>query len=144
MLLLAACLRHIPAVAQMIQQEIGVARQVTFRKAANRYFADIVPTKKPRTQDSNKIELEFLYQIFDTAPVPLPWFGLTDAPNPAQGVRKNEETGRDTYIKDDVYQLIWKAACQPLRDAMDLAYLAPANGQPIRVDSLSLISAKAF
>jgi integrase len=49
--------------------------------------------------------------------------GLTDRPNPVLGVRKNKETGRDTYVEDDMYQAVWNVACQPLRDAMDLAYL---------------------
>lgn len=162
---------------QLTQQSVGAAGQVTFRQAANRYFADIVPTKAPRTQDGNQIELEFLCEIFDKPPVALElikpvhvtryirwrmgkaadWFrekgrpvppdaghvranreialfsaifnyareiGLTDAPNPAQGVRKNKERGRDTYVEDDTYAQVWKAADEPLQDAMDLAYLA--------------------
>lgn len=136
-----------------------------------------MPTKAPRTQDGNQIELEFLCEIFDKPPVALElikpvlvtryirwrmgkaadWFrekgrpvppdaghvranreialfiaifnyarevGLTDAPNPAQGVRKNKERGRDTYVEDDTYAQVWKAADEPLQDAMDLAYLA--------------------
>ncbi|QVQ29732.1 tyrosine-type recombinase/integrase [Achromobacter deleyi] len=49
--------------------------------------------------------------------------GLTDAPNPCAGVRKNKETGRDVYVEDDVFQRVWKAADSPTQDAMDLAYL---------------------
>src|SRR5690606_21233800 len=152
---------------QLTQQAAGAAGQVTFRQAANRYFADIVPTKSDRTQRDNEIELECLCKIFDAPPVALEqikqvhltpylrwrmdkaaeWLrekqravppnaghvranreialfsaifnyareiGLTDAPNPAQGVRKNKETGRDTYIEDDLYQLVWAAGCAPL------------------------------
>jgi len=56
--------------------------------------------------------------------------GLTAAPNPSAGVRKTREHGRDVYIEDDLYAAVYKVADQPLRDAMDLAYLTgqrPAN-----------------
>nr|WP_261527854.1 tyrosine-type recombinase/integrase [Burkholderia multivorans] len=49
--------------------------------------------------------------------------GLTDATNPSTGVRRNKETGRNVYVEDDVFQRVWEVADQPLRDAMDLAYL---------------------
>ncbi len=49
--------------------------------------------------------------------------GITDAPNPCAGVRKNRETGRQIYVEDDAFKLVWDAADQPTRDAMDLAYL---------------------
>ena len=49
--------------------------------------------------------------------------GLTRAPNPCAGVRRNEEEGRDVYVEDDVFAAVYKNADQPLRDAMDLAYL---------------------
>lgn len=49
--------------------------------------------------------------------------GLTTLPNPSAGVRRNREKGRDVYVEDDLYQLVWNAADIPTRDAMDLAYL---------------------
>ncbi|RSE59023.1 integrase [Alcaligenes faecalis] len=49
--------------------------------------------------------------------------GLTNASNPSAGVRKTRETGRDIYVEDGVYSAVYTAADQPLRDAMDLAYL---------------------
>lgn len=49
--------------------------------------------------------------------------GYTALPNPCAGVRGAREEGRDTYIEDDAYAAIWKAADAGLRDAMDLAYL---------------------
>ncbi|MDQ2141045.1 tyrosine-type recombinase/integrase [Alcaligenaceae bacterium B3P038] len=49
--------------------------------------------------------------------------GLTSCTNPCAGVPKNKESGRDTYVEDDMYAAVWKAADQPLSDAMDLAYL---------------------
>lgn len=160
--------------ADLTQQALTV--EPSFREAADRYFADVVPTKKPRSQADNVIQLEFLLQIFDTPPIAIgkikpvhltkyirwrmgvaaDWYrskgravppnaghvranrelalfsaifnysreiGMTDAPNPALGVRKQKETGRDTYVEDDMYKLVWDAADDPLRDAMDLAYL---------------------
>lgn len=49
--------------------------------------------------------------------------GLTDQPNPCMGIKKNKEKGRDTYVSDKIYRVVWLVADQPLRDAMDLAYL---------------------
>lgn len=50
-------------------------------------------------------------------------WGLTDRTNPCAGVAGYREKGRDTYVEDEVYQAVHAAADQPLRDAMDLAYL---------------------
>jgi len=49
--------------------------------------------------------------------------GLTSAPNPCLGIETLEESGRDVYVEDTTYQVVWNAAGEPLRDAMDLAYL---------------------
>jgi integrase len=49
--------------------------------------------------------------------------GKTNRPNPCPGVPDNKESGRDIYVEDIIYQAVWKVAEQPLRDAMDLAYL---------------------
>lgn len=49
--------------------------------------------------------------------------GLTSAPNPATGVKRNAEDGRDVYVEDDLFAAVYKVADEPTRDAMDLAYL---------------------
>ncbi len=49
--------------------------------------------------------------------------GLTSRPNPTLGVTGFTERRRDVYVEDDVFDAIHDAACPPLRDAMDLAYL---------------------
>ncbi|MEK7947215.1 tyrosine-type recombinase/integrase [Pigmentiphaga sp. YJ18] len=49
--------------------------------------------------------------------------GLTSAPNPAQGVRKNKESDRDVYVENGLYKAVYDKADQPLMDAMDVAYL---------------------
>ncbi|HDR9165744.1 TPA: tyrosine-type recombinase/integrase [Burkholderia vietnamiensis] len=50
-------------------------------------------------------------------------WGATDQPNPCAGVRKHREAGRDVYVDDRLYKLVWEKADEPLREAMDLAYL---------------------
>lgn len=49
--------------------------------------------------------------------------GLTNKANPCAGIKGFKEDGRDVYIDDEVYGAVWRAAEQPLRDALDLAYL---------------------
>ncbi|MFC4200684.1 tyrosine-type recombinase/integrase [Candidimonas humi] len=49
--------------------------------------------------------------------------GLTAATNPCLGIETLDESGRDVYVEDSTYKIVWDAAREPLRDAMDLAYL---------------------
>ena len=49
--------------------------------------------------------------------------GYTDLPNPCEGVRRNREDGRDVYVEDATYRAVYAVADQPLRDALDMAYL---------------------
>ncbi|MDR1889351.1 MAG: tyrosine-type recombinase/integrase [Zoogloeaceae bacterium] len=49
--------------------------------------------------------------------------GKTRAQNPTQGVKRNKETGRSIYVEDDeLYALLFHAD-EPLKEAMELAYL---------------------
>ncbi|CCD30102.1 Phage integrase family protein [Candidatus Glomeribacter gigasporarum BEG34] len=51
-------------------------------------------------------------------------WGYVDLANPCVGIKGYKEKGRqDIYIRDDLYQRVYEHAKQPLRDAMDLAYL---------------------
>jgi len=50
-------------------------------------------------------------------------WGYTDRPNPCAGVRGFREQGRSVYVEAEVYDALYKAASEPVRDAMDLAYL---------------------
>ncbi|HUB88610.1 MAG TPA: tyrosine-type recombinase/integrase [Dyella sp.] len=135
---------------------------ITFRYVADRYRAEVIPTKSPGTQKVNLRELTKLIEFFDDPPCPLEkiepsqvkaflkwrgktgriranrekallshiwnWAreeGYTALPNPCAGVKGFKESGRaDVYIEDDIYATVWNAAEPPLRDAMDLAYLA--------------------
>lgn len=136
------------------------AEVVTFRYVVDRYRAEVIPTKAPRTQLDNAKELRQLLAFFDDPPGPLDdiqpqyvkqylrwrgekakvranrekallshiwnWareMGYTSLPNPCAGVKGFKETGRDVYVEDDLFKAVWEAADEPLRDAMDLAYL---------------------
>lgn len=131
---------------------------MTFKWVADRYRAEVIPTKAPRTQRDNLGELAHLIDFFDDPPIPLDmiepqhvnqymrwrkapiratrdkallshlwnWargMGYTKLPNPCAGIM-GTKAGRDVYIEDDVYAAVYERAGQPLRDAMDLAYLA--------------------
>ncbi|RQT75008.1 integrase [Burkholderia cepacia] len=55
--------------------------------------------------------------------------GMTKIANPCQGVKKYKEDGRDVYVEDDLYKLVYDKADEPTRDAMDLAYLTGQRPQ---------------
>ncbi len=48
--------------------------------------------------------------------------GYTALANPCAGI-KGTKAGRDVYVEDDTFAAVYAKAAQPLRDAMDLAYL---------------------
>ncbi|WP_415917086.1 tyrosine-type recombinase/integrase [Xanthomonas arboricola] len=132
--------------------------QLTFRHVADRYRAEVIPTKAPGTQRLHNLCLTWLLTFFDDPPAPfeaikplhirkyLDWRaskvianrevalfshlwnwargkGLTDLPNPCEGIRRNKETGRDVYVDDATFRAVYEHGDQTLRDAMDLAYL---------------------
>lgn len=49
--------------------------------------------------------------------------GMTNRANPCTGVPKFVLEPRDVYVDDDTYLAIYESSCDPVRDAMDLAYL---------------------
>lgn len=51
-------------------------------------------------------------------------WGYTNLPNPCAGIRGFKEAGRkNVYVDDGMYNAVYAMASQPLRDAMDMAYL---------------------
>lgn len=76
--------------------------------------------------------------------------GMTAAHNPCAGIKGFKETGRDVYVEDEVYKKVYVNACEPLKEAMDLAYLTgqrPAdvlryNLQDIRDNNLTVRQGK--
>lgn len=60
--------------------------------------------------------------------------GYTSLANPCAGVKGHKEVGRDQYIEDEMFALVYGHAEQPLRDALDLFYL---TGQRI-ADTLKM------
>lgn len=62
-------------------------------------------------------------------------WGITSLPNPCSGIKGFSEKGRSIYIEDDVLESVRQVADQPLRDALDLAYLT--GQRPTDVLSMS-------
>ncbi len=58
--------------------------------------------------------------------------GITAAPNPCAGVRKNREAGRDIYVTDAQYAALWDAAAPELQDALDIARLTGQRPSDVR------------
>jgi site-specific recombinase XerC len=50
-------------------------------------------------------------------------WGYTTLANPCTGIDGFKEPGRKVYIEDDVKKAVYECACQPLKDALDIAYL---------------------
>lgn len=50
-------------------------------------------------------------------------WGYTDLPNPCEGIKGYSLAKRTVYITDEVFAAVYAHASEPLRDAMDLAYL---------------------
>jgi integrase len=50
-------------------------------------------------------------------------WGYTELPNPCEGIQGHSLDKRTVYISDVIYKAVWDSASEPLRDAMDLAYL---------------------
>lgn len=50
-------------------------------------------------------------------------WGYTDAQNPCEGIRGHILDKRTIYVTDELFDLVYVHASEPLRDAMDLAYL---------------------
>lgn len=122
----------------------------------DRYEAEIIQTKAPRTQKDNLLSLKKLRESFADAPVEAvtphtiaqyrdkrtakvranreiallshiyniarEW-GITSMENPTKGVRKNKETPRGFYAREEVWNAVYGKAVPELQDAMDLAYL---------------------
>lgn len=66
-------------------------------------------------------------------------WGFTAKENPVKGVRKNKEKPRDFYADDQVWSAVYGAACDELKDAMDLAYLTgqrPADVLKMRLSDI--------
>ena len=50
-------------------------------------------------------------------------WGALDTVNPCQGIKGYTEEGRDLYVEDNIYDAIYQVSTQPLKNALDLAYL---------------------
>lgn len=66
-------------------------------------------------------------------------WGFTQLANPCVGVRKFKESGRDIYVLDSDLKAVWNAACWPVRDMLDIAYLLGQRPQDIYALTLDKI-----
>lgn len=73
---------------------------------------------KHSTSRANR-ERALLSHIFNMA---RNW-GATDTTNPCQGIKGYTEKGRDIYIENNIFNAVYTVASQPLKNAIDLAYL---------------------
>ena len=82
-------------------------------------------------------EISLFSHVFNVA---REW-GYTDVTNPALGVRRNKETGRqDVYIHDDMYRAVYDHAGEVLRDYMDFMYLSgQRNADSLKADERHII-----
>jgi integrase len=58
--------------------------------------------------------------------------GTTNCQNPTEGVRRNKEKGRDIYVEDGELAAILAHADEPLKEAMELAYLIGQRPSDLR------------
>ena len=58
--------------------------------------------------------------------------GLTTAQNPTAGVKRHKEPGRSIYVEDDEMQMIMAQADEPLKEAIQLAYLIGQRPSDLR------------
>lgn len=66
------------------------------------------------------LEKALLSHLFNCARA----WGMTSNPNPCAGLKKFKLKGREeVYVDDETFNRVWEVADQPLRYALDLAYL---------------------
>ena len=66
-------------------------------------------------------------------------WGFTQLANPCVGVRKFKEMGRDIYVSDADLKAVWNAACWPVQDMLDIAYLLGQRPQDVYALTLDKI-----
>ncbi len=84
-----------------------------------RDVAESLQVRGPSAKARTSREKALLSHVFNKA---REW-GITDAPNPYQGVKDFTEAERDRYVTDAEFRAVWEKADPTLRDAMDLALL---------------------
>ena len=74
---------------------------------------------RKNTPASANNEISYLSAIFNHARA----HGLATRENPCRGVKKHAKSRRETYVEDYLYDAVYQAADQQMRDLMDLAYM---------------------
>jgi integrase len=92
--------------------------------------------RKLRPDAANR-EVALFSHLFNQARA----WGYTDQANPCQGIPKFKTNGRkDVYVDDALFEKVYSKADQPLRDALDLIYLAgqrPSDVQNMKEDRIA-------
>lgn len=66
-------------------------------------------------------------------------WGYTDAENPCTGIRGHELKKREIYVTDEVFDAVRSCASEPLREALEFAYLTgqrPGDALKARMDDI--------
>jgi integrase len=96
------------------------------------HIHQLLQWKKANPTTANRLKRAFSH-MFNMARA----WGYTERENPVTGIRGFELGKRTTHTTDAVFKAVWEAGSQPLRDAMDLAYLT--GQRPGDVLSFSLL-----
>ena len=59
-------------------------------------------------------------------------WGYTNKANPCQGVKKNKEEGRDIYVSDAEFNLVYKHGSDIIKDTLEMAYLTGQRPADVR------------
>ncbi|MFJ9451452.1 tyrosine-type recombinase/integrase [Herbaspirillum sp. NPDC101397] len=106
-------------IRQYMEWRVRKSREMAAEKNRQRMLRGLAPLKIPDGLVRANREKALFSHVFNMA---RNW-GLTKAQNPCAGIKGNTETGRDVYVEDETYNVVYNAADQPTKDAMDLAYL---------------------
>ena len=108
-------------VRQYLDWRNSEAKKRALERNAERVKAGLRPIKITGTEGTVRANREkaLLSHIWNKA---REW-GLTECTNPCSGIKGFKEAGRDNYVEDTVFKAVWDAADDPVRDAMDIAYL---------------------
>jgi integrase len=72
-------------------------------------------------------------------------WGVLDTANPCLGIKGFKEDGRDVYTENNIFEAVYNESTQPLKDAIDLAYLTGQRpGDTIAMSETHLIDGELY
>lgn len=134
---------HIPALGKRTQQvyraDLKHLRQffagAPLAEIKSRHVGMLLDTHKAHPTTANRLKRLF-NSMFNLGKR----WGYAEGVNPADGIRGLKVVVVKRHVQTDTYSAVWECAGQPLRDAMDLAYLTgqrPAD--TLKMSELDLI-----